>query len=72
VALVLEAVITTKIVAPKPGFAEAAIKNTVGYDFSFWLLKNQFFAGLQATEPKDPEITAIATAILNSAVPYQP
>jgi hypothetical protein len=68
VALVLEAVITTKIVAPKPGFAEAAIKNTVGYDFSFWLLKNQ----LQATEPKDPEITAIATAILNSAVPYQP
>ena len=70
VALVLEAAITTKIVAPKPGFAESAIKNTVGYDFSFWLLKNQFVAGLQAKDPSDPEITAIATAILNSAVPY--
>ena len=70
VALVLEAAITTKIIAPKPGFAEAAIKNTVGYDFSFWLLKNQFVAGLQAKDPSDPEITAIATAILNSAVPY--
>ena len=70
VALVLQAAITAKIVAPKPGFAEAAIKNTVGYDFSFWLLKNQFVAGLQAKDPSDPEITAIATAILNSAVPY--
>jgi pimeloyl-ACP methyl ester carboxylesterase len=70
VALVLEAAIIMKIVAPKPGFAEAAIKNTVGFDFSFWLLKNQFVAGLQAKEPKDPEITAIATAIVNSAVPY--
>jgi pimeloyl-ACP methyl ester carboxylesterase len=70
VALVLEAAITTKIVAPKPGFAEATIKNTVGYDFSFWLLKNPFVAGLQAKDPNDPEITAIATAILNSAVPY--
>lgn len=70
VALVLEAAITMKIVAPKPGFAEATIKNTVGYDFSFWLLKNQFVAGLQAKDPKDPEITAIATVILNSAIPY--
>jgi pimeloyl-ACP methyl ester carboxylesterase len=70
VALILEAAITTKIIAPKPGFAEAAIKNTVGFDFSFWLLKNQFVAGLQAKDPKDPEITAIATAIINSAVPY--
>jgi pimeloyl-ACP methyl ester carboxylesterase len=70
VALVLEAAITTKIVAPKPGFAEATIKNTVGIDFSFWLLKNQFVAGLQAKDPNDPKITAIATAILNSAVPY--
>jgi pimeloyl-ACP methyl ester carboxylesterase len=70
VALVLEAAITMKIVAPTPGFAEATIKNTVGYDFSFWLLKNQFVAGLQAKDPNDPEITAIATAILNSAVPY--
>jgi pimeloyl-ACP methyl ester carboxylesterase len=70
IALVLEAAITTKIVAPKPGFAEATIKNTVGYDFSFWLLKNPFVAGLQAKDPNDPEITAIATAILNSAIPY--
>jgi pimeloyl-ACP methyl ester carboxylesterase len=70
VALVLEAAITMKIVAPKPSFAEATIKNTVGYDVSFWLLKNQFVAGLQAKDPNDPEITAIATAILNSAVPY--
>ena len=70
VALVLEAAITTKIVAPKPGFAEATIKSTVGYDFSFWLLKNPFVAGLQAKDPNDLEITAIATAILNSAVPY--
>jgi len=70
VALVLEAAITTKIVAPKPGFAEATIKNTVGYDFSFWLIKDQFAAGLQAKNPEDPEVTAIATAILNSAVPY--
>ena len=70
VALILEAAITAKIVAPKPGFVEATIKNTVGYDFSFWLLKNQFVAGLQAKDPKDPKITAIATAILNSAVPY--
>jgi hypothetical protein len=68
--LILEAAITTKIVAPKPGFAEATIKNTAGYDFSFWLLKNQFVAGLQTKDPNDPEITAIATAILNSAVPY--
>jgi pimeloyl-ACP methyl ester carboxylesterase len=70
VALVLEAAITGRIVAPKPGIAEAVIKNTVGYDFSFWLLKNQFVAGLQAKDPNDPEITAIATAILDSAVPY--
>ena len=70
VALVLEAAITKKIVAPNPGIAEATIKNTVGYDFSFWLLKDQFVAGLQAKDPNDPEITAIATAILNSAVPY--
>jgi pimeloyl-ACP methyl ester carboxylesterase len=70
VALVLEAAITAKIVAPKPGFAEATIKNTVGYDFSFWLIKDQFAAGLQAKNPEDPELTAIATAILNSAVPY--
>jgi pimeloyl-ACP methyl ester carboxylesterase len=69
-ALVLEAAITTRIVAPKPGFAEAAIKSTVGYDFSFWLLKNQFVAALQAKDPNDPEITSIATAILDSAVPY--
>jgi pimeloyl-ACP methyl ester carboxylesterase len=70
VALVLEAAITTKIVAPKPGFAEATIKSTVGYDFSFWLLKTPFVAGLQAKDPNDLEIAAIATAILNSAVPY--
>jgi pimeloyl-ACP methyl ester carboxylesterase len=70
VALVLEAAITMRIVAPKPGFVEATIKNTVGYDFSFWLLKNQFVASLQAKDPKDLEITPIATAILNSAVPY--
>jgi pimeloyl-ACP methyl ester carboxylesterase len=70
VALVLEAAITAKIVAPKPGIAEAVIKDTVGYDFSFWLLKSQFVAGLQAKDPNDPEITAIATAILDSAVPY--
>ena len=70
IALVLEAAITMKIIAPKPGLAEAAIKNVVGYDFSFWLLKNPFVAGLQAKNPNDPEITAIATAILNSAIPY--
>jgi pimeloyl-ACP methyl ester carboxylesterase len=70
VALVLEASITAKIIAPQPGFAEAIIKSTVGFDFSFWLLKNQFVAGLQAKDPDDPDIAAIATAIVNSAVPY--
>lgn len=70
ISLVLEAAITMRIVAPKPGFVEAAIKNTVGYDFSFWLLKSPFVGGLQAKDPNDPEITTIATAILNSAVPY--
>ena len=59
-----------RIVAPKPGFVEATIKNTVGSDFGFWLLKGPFVAGMQAKDPNDPEITAIATAILNSVVPY--
>ena len=70
VALVLEAAITMRIVAPKAEFLEAAIKNTVGSDFSIWLIKDQFAAGLQAKDPNDPQITAIATAIFNSAVPY--
>ena len=39
-------------------------------DFSFWLLKGPFVAGLQAKNPSDLTITAIATAILNSAIPY--
>src|ERR1700685_3518703 len=70
VALVLQAAITMRIVAPKAEFLEAAIKNTVGSDFSIWLIKDQFVAGLQAKDPNDPQITALATAVLNSAVPY--
>jgi len=70
VALVLEAAITKRIVAPKAEFLEKAIKNTVGSDFSIWLIKDQFAAGLQAKDPEDPQITAIATAILHSAIPY--
>jgi len=69
-ALVLEAAITKRIVAPKAEFLEKAIKNTVGSDFSIWLIKDQFAAGLQAKDPNDPQITAIATAIFNSAIPY--
>jgi pimeloyl-ACP methyl ester carboxylesterase len=68
VALVLEAAITMRIVAPKAEFVEKAIKNTAGSDFSIWLIKDQFAAGLR--DPKDPQITAIATAIFNSAIPY--
>lgn len=70
VALVLEAAITMRIVAPKAEFLERAIKNTVGSDFSIWLIKDQFAAGLQAKDPKDPRITAIASAIFNSLIPY--
>jgi pimeloyl-ACP methyl ester carboxylesterase len=69
-ALILEAAVTMRIIPPKAAFLEAAIKNTVGTDFSIWLIKGQFATGLQAKEPNDPQITAIATAILNSAVPY--
>jgi pimeloyl-ACP methyl ester carboxylesterase len=70
VALVLQAAITMRIVAPKAELLEAAIKNTVGSDFSIWLIKDQFVAGLQAKNPNDPQISAIAMSILKSAIPY--
>jgi pimeloyl-ACP methyl ester carboxylesterase len=47
-ALVLQAAITMRIKAPPPAFLEGVIKHTVGVDFSFWLLKDPFVAGLQA------------------------
>ncbi len=70
VALVLEAAITMRIVPPKAEFLETAIKNTVGSDFSIWLIKDQFVAGLQAKDPNDPLIATISMAILKSAIPY--
>jgi pimeloyl-ACP methyl ester carboxylesterase len=68
-ALVLEEAISMRREPGKPGFVEAALKNTLGMDFSVWLIKDQFAAGLQAKDPKDPKITSIAMAIFNSTVP---
>jgi pimeloyl-ACP methyl ester carboxylesterase len=68
-ALILEEAVSMQIKERQPSFLEAAIKNTVGNDFSVWLIKDRFTAGLQATGPKDPKITAITTAIFNSTVP---
>jgi pimeloyl-ACP methyl ester carboxylesterase len=68
-ALILEEAVSMPIEERQPSFLEAAIKNTVGNDFSVWLIMDQFTAGLQATDPKDPKITAITTAIFNSTVP---
>jgi pimeloyl-ACP methyl ester carboxylesterase len=68
-ALVLEEAITMRREPGKPGFVEAALKNTLGMDFSVWLIKDPFAAGLQAKDPKDPKITSIAMAIFNSTVP---
>ena len=69
-ALVLEEAVSMRWNEVTPGFLEATIKNTVGYDFSVWLIKDKFAAGLQASNPSDPEITAVALAIFNSTVPY--
>jgi pimeloyl-ACP methyl ester carboxylesterase len=70
VALVLEEAVSMQWNAGKPGFLEAAINNTVGHDFGVWLIKDQFAASFQATNPADPEITAVAMAVFNSTVPY--
>ena len=70
IALVLGEAVSMRWNEGTPGFLEATIKNTVGYDFSVWLIKDQFAAGLQTTNPNDPEITAVAMAIFNSTVPY--
>jgi pimeloyl-ACP methyl ester carboxylesterase len=68
-ALVLEEAITMRREPGKPGFIEAALTNTLGMDFSVWLIKDQFAAGLQAKDPGDLKITSIAMAIFNSTVP---
>jgi hypothetical protein len=68
-ALVLEEAITMRREPGKPGFVEAALKNTLGADFSVWLIEDQFAAGLQAKDPEDPKITSIAMAIFNATVP---
>jgi pimeloyl-ACP methyl ester carboxylesterase len=68
-ALVLEEAITMRREPGKPGFVEAALKNTLGMDFSVWLIKGPFAAGLQAKDPGDLKITSIALAIFNSTVP---
>jgi pimeloyl-ACP methyl ester carboxylesterase len=68
-ALVLEEAITMRREPGKPGFIEAALKNTLGMDFSVWLIKDQFAAGLQARNLEDPKITSIAMAIFNATVP---
>jgi pimeloyl-ACP methyl ester carboxylesterase len=68
-ALVLEEAITTQLKPTEPGFLEAALTKTLGLDFSVWLIKDSFTAGLQAKDPSDPKITSMATAIFNSTVP---
>lgn len=68
-ALILEEAVSMQMKERQPSFLEAVIKNTVGNDFSVWLIKDQFIAGMQATDPQDPKITAITTAIFNSTVP---
>jgi pimeloyl-ACP methyl ester carboxylesterase len=68
-ALVLEEAITMRREPGKPGFVEAALKNTLGMDFSVWLIEDQFAAGLQAKDPEDPKITSIAMTIFNATVP---
>lgn len=68
-ALVLEEAITMMREPGKPGLVEAALKNTLGMDFSVWLIKDRFSAALQAKDPADPKITSIAMAIFNATVP---
>jgi pimeloyl-ACP methyl ester carboxylesterase len=68
-ALVLEEAITMRREPGKPGFVEAALKNTLGMDFSVWLIKDQFAAALQAKDPGDGKISSIAMSIFNSTVP---
>jgi pimeloyl-ACP methyl ester carboxylesterase len=68
-ALVLEQAITMQLKPVEPGFIEAALTKTLGLDFSVWLIKDSFTAGLQAKDLSDPQITSIATAIFNSTVP---
>jgi pimeloyl-ACP methyl ester carboxylesterase len=68
-ALVLEEAITMQLKPTEPGFIEAALTKTLGLDFSVWLIKDSFTAGLQAKDPSDPKISSIATAIFNSTVP---
>jgi pimeloyl-ACP methyl ester carboxylesterase len=68
-ALVLEEAITMQLQPVEPGFFEAALTKTLGLDFSVWLIKDSFTAGLQAQDPSDSKITSIATAIFNSTVP---
>jgi pimeloyl-ACP methyl ester carboxylesterase len=68
-ALILEEAITMRREPGKRGFLEAAFANTLGMDFSVWLIKDPFAANLQAKDPADPKITSIAMAIFNSTVP---
>jgi pimeloyl-ACP methyl ester carboxylesterase len=68
-ALVLEEAITMRRAPGKPGVVEAALKNTLGTDFSVWLIKDQFAAGLQAQNPADPKLTSIAMAIFDATIP---
>jgi pimeloyl-ACP methyl ester carboxylesterase len=68
-ALVLEEAITMQLKPVEPGFIEVALTKTLGLDFSVWLIKDSFTAGLQAKDPSDLKITSIATAIFNSTVP---
>jgi len=68
-ALVLEEAITMQRNPTEAGFVEAALTKTLGLDFSVWLIKDPFTAGLQAKDPSDHKISSIATAIFNSTVP---
>ena len=68
-ALVLEEAITMQRKPTEAGFVEAALTKTLGLDFSVWLIKDPFTAGLQAKDPSDHKISSIATAIFNSTVP---
>ena len=66
-ALVLEEASTMQRKPTEAGFVEAALTKTLGLDFSVWLIKDPFTAGLQAKDPSDPKISSIATAIFNSS-----
>jgi pimeloyl-ACP methyl ester carboxylesterase len=68
-ALVLEEAVTMRRKPTEAGFVEAALTKTLGLDFSVWLIKDTFTAGLQAKDASDLKISSIATAIFNSTVP---